>query len=360
MDWNDYRREIDEAGFSPDAPRRVALRALAAQQEGKERYMMKATRKPLRVGLIAACVVVLLVVSAMAAAISWSQTVRESLGIGEDPILEYQEYDDGTKTAEGMTLLATVCSGGRMDAYFTLSPIEEDKELTLRDLNLLPRPGVPSAMTSLVDRLDYDSETQTALVRVAVMNDDLPKVEAVEISMSWFEEPEEDLFAGVQKLPKDENGEPMGVEAYVDSIYANVLPQYEHCYGPVQVPVTESEILTAACNVPLECGTAEEVRVGAGFVEICMDTRLPESGDAVHALTQAQMKAIAAAMADATITYTDGHTETISTLPSLWASTWIYANGAPDSCRVQHMLSQMLDLREVESVTLGGVTVPMK
>lgn len=125
------------------------------------------------------------------------------------------------------------------------------------------------------------------------------------------------------------------------------------------MPVTESELLTAACHVPLACGNVQEIRVGAGFVEICMDTRLPETGDP-HAATLAQMEAVSAALTDAAITYKDGHTELISTLPSPWASPWVCANGEPGSCRVQHLTSQMLNLREIESITLGGVTVPVE
>ncbi len=359
MDWNDYRKEINDAGFDPEASLRAARRAVTAWQERKGRYPMEHTKKTIRLGFIAACLVVVLGASALAAVASWKQTIRSNLGIeDENPIAEYTEYESSEKLQRNMNLLASVCSGRQMDAYFALTDVPEDQEIELKTLEFRgnDESTAESPVTTLITRADYNAENKTSLVRFTVMGRALEQAQAVNIGLVWHEEPEEDIYAGIRKLPTNEEGEIVGLDEYMEDIYSRVLPRYEHILGPVEVPVTESEILCATGSVQLSCGTVTEVQVGAGFVEITLaGMEAPGTDpDKAHTVTLAQQEAITAALAGATLRFADGTEQNIAQLASPWASAWVFADGEPSTGRVQHILSQMLDLRQVCAIELNG------
>lgn len=351
MDWNDYRNKIDQANLDSEISQRAAKCALAVWQTRKEKHSMK--NRTLRMGLIAACVASVLCICAAAAAITWNQKIRQDLGIVERPIAEYTEYENAEQA--GMTLLSSVCSGQQMEAFFTLKNVPKNQEIELKTLEFL---GVDAKtpVTSLVTVSDYDAKNNTVLVRVTILGQALEQAKAVSIGLSWSEEPSKDLFAEIKNLPKDENGAPIGLEEYVENINANVLPQYEHSFGPVEVPVTESEILTASGNAQLSSGIVTSVRVGAGFIEFVIDgSEITEADpDKAHSITTTIQEAIAADLANAAVRFADGTEMNIAQMQSPWAAAWVYSDGEPASGKVQHILSQMLNLQQVTAIVLNG------
>lgn len=67
--------------------------------------------------------------------------------------------------------------------------------------------------------------------------------------------------------------------------------------------------------------------------------------------------------ADATLNYTDGTAVVISQMESIYASDWVLSDGSIDevmdgSFNLQHVLTQAIDLKYIESVTIGGATDP--
>lgn len=342
MDWNNYRKEIDSADFDPDFSQRAARQVEAMWQERKEPYYMKKTGKSLRVALVAACLTVLMSVTAAAAVIvtSFRQTAREELGIqAENPIPEYTEYAEEQNEENGMKLVSTVCSGTRMDAIFAMSHvpaeigpiIDQGKgyEWDLGGISAHETTGTPS--TSLVDQIDYDSESETALVHLTILSDVLPKQDTISVSL-FLRGPAEDIP-----------------------------------FGSIDVPVTKSQTLTATTDLTLSCGQVTDISIGVGFVEVSIAGApiTAKEIDVIDAEVSKRLEAINASLDTMTLQFEDGTEAKVTDLPSPLAANWMLAGESlhemeQGQFRMQHICEQMLDIQTVVSVTIDGTVIRLR
>lgn len=189
------------------------------------------TRKPLARGLlIAAIIASLLCLTAFAIKISLSlrEAARIDMGISaETPIPEWTEYNDVEKAEEEpkdvqVTLMSTMCAEERLYAYIAISPVPEQIAAILAE-NSSPEyewdlSGMSTAgCTFHTEQTSYDPETQTALVKVFVRGEELKQMEQVELTLE---------------------------------LTHNLKP--EESYGPIVIPVTQSQMISIPVDIPVE------------------------------------------------------------------------------------------------------------
>lgn len=342
MDWNNYRKEIDSADFDPDFSQRAARQVEAMWQERKEPYYMKKTGKSFRLALIAACLTVLMSVTAAAAVIvtSFRQTAREDLGIqAENPIPEYTEYAEERSEENGMKLVSTVCSGTRMDAIFAMSHvpaeigsiIDQGKgyEWDLGGIHTSDSNG--ASTTSLLKQIDYNSDSETALVRLTLLSDTLPNQDTISVSL-FLRSPAEDVL-----------------------------------FGSIDIPVTKSQTLTAPTNLTLPCGQVTGISIGAGFIEVSIDADpiTAKEIEVIDAEVSGRLETINASLDTMTLQFEDGTETKVTELPSPLAAAWMLAGESihdmeQGQFRMQHICEQMLDIQTVVSVTIDGNVIKLR
>lgn len=343
MNFEKYREEIDRASFSPDFQQRVLRKLEAAQQEGKENQIMKKTQRSVRTTLIAAAVAALVCISAAAVAIitTAQHKALEDLGMdGDGTVDEYTAYDDenAPKNANNdVKLVSTVCTGTNMDAFFLVSPVSEQAALSIQnggehyywDIGTIDTKRKNA--TVLVAQVDYDTGSNAALVRVTVMSEALTELDSINIPLI---------------LTCDE-----------ETI----------CFGGVDVPVTESKLLTGTADLSLSCGKVTSVTVGATLIEVSIKAEpiTASDTDGLHTACQAQRRAIEDALGDATVQFADGTSLSIAEIRSPFASEWFPKDGDLSAMEagafsMQHICSTVLDTTQIVSVTIAGAVIPVK
>lgn len=168
-------------------------------------------------------------------------------------------------------------------------------------------------------------------------------------------------------------------------------------YAPVEIPVTPAGTLCAEIGVPLpQDGYRGEMRavgvqVHASYVEVDFafspfqavaapaeladteDIRYPDgrvenpTRDALVEYLDSLSLRADAALADTALHYADGSSKLIAAMPSQYTGSWVHdlegtleALRAQDSAALRHVTRQAVDLSQAVSVTIGGVSCPLR
>src|SRR5699024_8686043 len=122
-----------------------------------------------------------------------------------------------TQSEPQATLVATMCSGNQLYAYIAASPVSQEAGVVLAynspEYEWGPRGGFEGCSILNLEQASYDPDTQTSLVKVS-MTLEYPELKQVEVSM---------------KL--NHNFKPIAA------------------YGPVIIPVTESQTLSCPADI---------------------------------------------------------------------------------------------------------------
>ncbi len=380
---------------------------LSAMDGVKEDYLMEANeykrgkahvRK--RGVLIAAALATVLAVTAGAVTLSMREAARADLGITDpEKIEEYTEYapEDGAQMGESepvdgytpggpVTLVSTLCSGGDLVAYMSVPDCAAVEKETLGiwdigEVDLYEAGAAEPLRANIeinIDETGYDPEAGAALVRLRVM----------------------------------------GVPETADHIFARVIRRVAGeergiAYDALEIPITESAGLRAEIGKTVEhpnlegfMATIEEVEVYADYVSVKVKTptydetmallgvdaweklemtvfgeRVDGAPDAVyayHSLMSMMMNPyehMTAApdspqsphyiMEGAALNLTDGTSLVLAEQERIRAGVWAFANDSYNDAVntgewIFHCaMSDAMDLTEIESFTLGGVTYPL-
>lgn len=354
----------------------------------KQNHKTGRTRRLTRGLLVAAIIASLCCLTAFAVVLTLRDAARADMGISkEDPIEEWTEYDAPTQTVTQSepqaTLVATMCSGNQLYAYIAASPVSQEAGVVLADnspeYEWGPRGGFEGCSTLNLEQASYDPDTQTSLVKVSMTLED-PELKQVEISMNL-----------------NHNFKPIAA------------------YGPVIIPVTESQTLSCPADITVvnttrqmeeawglrpdqpefseytQEGTIYQISICAGYIELEMQTPTLEERTAVSGaevlldlekLSDIELPpqlegylvrdtyggswlvSVKEILADARLNYRDGTSELITQIPSAYAGTWgsgesPYPGSSRDGIHVFRFTpAQAFDLSQVESITIGSTTYP--
>lgn len=307
--------------------------------------------KKLHRGLLIAAVIMLLgCVSAMAVGISLRQSARNDMGIQpENPISEWTEYE--ATDGERVDLVSSFCSGGHVFAYLEVEDISAEDGAALEAGTISWSLGdvLPhiNNCSWVVSHVDYDAETETALVKAHVFGAVAEHAEELTLILA--------------------------LERSVDQ---------KEFFKPVVVPVTESDIKTADVELSVEntdlglTGSVKQVAVSAGTVEVTLQIQparewLADNGyeaddsSGLHDYFASWFEAADAYLQDIRIGFADGSSMAVVEIPTPFAGNWIVENSALDPVEtegrltLQHVFSQAQDLSDVTSVTIGGSSVAL-
>lgn len=344
MNFENYRKEVALAELSSDFQQRVLQKLEAVQQERTNECIVNTPRRPMRVALIAAAVAVAFCISAAAIAVitTAQQKALADLGMNEDgTVNEYTAYDDENAPANAdgtVKLVSTVCTGDNMDAFFLVSPVPEQAALSIQneDERYYWNIGVVDTKrknaTILISQVDYDTETNAALVRVTLTSEALTELSSINIPLV--------LTCGEENIR----------------------------FGDVDVPVTESRLLTGATEIDLSCGKVTGVTIGATFIEVSIEAppiANTSNLDIRHEITRDRLSALASALKNASVQLADGTSIAVSEYRSPYASEWVLYDGnlsaveAGSFC-MEHLSCTVLDTAQIVSVTIGNTVIPVK
>lgn len=354
----------------------------------KQNHKTGRTRR-LTLGLLVAAIIAsLCCLTAFAVVLTLRDAARADMGISkEDPIEEWTEYDAPTQTVTQSepqaTLVATMCSGNQLYAYIAASPVSQEAGVVLADnspeYEWGPRGGFEGCSTLNLEQASYDPDTQTSLVKVSMTLED-PELKQVEVSMNL-----------------NHNFKPIAA------------------YGPVIIPVTESQTLSCPADITVinttrqmeeawglrpdqpefseytQEGTIYQISICAGYIELEMKAPTLEEWTAVSgaevllelenqsnvplpvwregALVRGMYSgswsiSVEEALADARLNYRDGTSELIAQISSPYAGVWLEQDDLYPSARWEgtHVYrftpAQAFDLSQVESITIGSTTYP--
>jgi hypothetical protein len=350
--------------------------------EQSEYSAQKHRRKPVLRGLLIAAVIAAIGgITALAVSFSLRDIARKDMGITEEnPIAEWTEYGEdkttGTNTeqageAAGQAVLsAAMCSGSQLYAYLEVSPIDTSlaEALTNRDSAAYEWDlgGVqPQGCSYYVEQIGYDPETQTALVKAELSGDILKQAEQMTLKL-----------------------------------YLKHDLQSEAVYGPVTIPITESQMFSHSVDIRVENRkdhldlTANGLNAGhfpdyslegritcltlcASYLEVTLeapglDQWVPVTGlEKVkitvpaetlrmleeHGSTEAEIqeieqqlfledqfvdawaRSVNEALAGAAIHYKDGSSQMIEEIPSAFNGVWLLGSGAIDDSMLDGNMS---------------------
>lgn len=307
--------------------------------------------KKLHRGLLIAAVIMLLgCVSAMAVGISLRQSARNDMGIQpENPISEWTEYE--ATDGERVNLVSSFCSGGHVFAYLEVEDISAEDGAALEAGTISWSLGdvLPhiNNCSWVVSHVDYDAETETALVKAHVFGAVAENAEELTLILALERSADQKEF-----------------------------------FKPVVVPVTESDIKTADVELSVEntdlglTGSVKQVAVSAGTVEVTLQIQparewLADNGyeaddsSGLHDYFESWFEAADAYLQDIRIGFADGSSMAVVEIPTPFAGNWIVENSAWDPVEtegrltLQHVFSQAQDLSDVTSVTIGGSSVAL-
>lgn len=390
-DLLDHYREdrVDLMGDTPLSPVRIkelTMKHICEETGGNRRPASRQRKRFFSRGLlVAALLLSLCCLTAFAVVFTLRDAARADMGVSQDdPIREWTEYDAplqaGTETEPQATLVATMCGGSRLYAYIAVSPVPEEAAAgTSPEWEWAPRGGLDGCTALHLEQAGYDPDTRTSLVKVSMTLED-PSLEQVEVSMN--------LCHDLKPIA---------------------------AYGPVTVPVTESQALTCPADITVvnttrqlkeawglrpdmpafsqytQEGTIDRISICAGYIELEMTTPTLEEWTAVsgaEVLLELEEQSdtplppqlegylvrrmfggswsvsVEETLADARLNYRDGTSELIRQIPSPYAGTWLsaeepYPDASEDGIRRYRFTPlQAFDLSQVESITMAGKTYP--
>lgn len=381
---------VDLHGGTPLSPVRIkelTMKKLMHENGGEGPQVPRRLKRSFSRGLLVAAILLCLCcLTAFAVVFTLRDAARADMGVSqEDPIQEWTEYDTppqtGTQTEPQATLVATMCSGDQLYAYIAVSPVSQEAGTFLAD-NTPEYEWGPLGHTEGCPIWDlaqtsYDPDTQTSLVKVSMTLEDR-SLEQVEVSMNL-----------------NHNFKPIAA------------------YGPVTVPVTESQTLACPADITVvnttrqmeeawglrpdmpefseytQEGTIHQISICAGYIELEMTTPTLEAWTAAsgaEVLLELEQQSdtplppqlegylvrkmfggswsvsVDQTLKDARLNYRDGTSELISQIPSPYAGTWLsaeepYSGASEDGIRIYRFTpTQAFDLSQVESVTMAGKT----
>ena len=359
-------------GRIPQAPRR---------KEGR-----RGIRRPLSRGLLIAAVIALLCcLTAAAIMFSLRDAARTDMGISaETPIPEWTEYEAPEKAGGGaredrVALLATMCSGKRLYAYFEISPVPEEIAAILAD-NASPQyewdlGGIhlPGGGTIDVEQVGYDAETETALVKVNVQGEALEQMEQLELSLTLTHNLKAEKRYDSVVIPVTSSEmfscRPDVVFENTRADFLSVLPPEARTL-PIPDYVMEGRIncisiYAGYIEIEIETPGVAQWAAASGADQVAEtegedDRALPGYQDfVVRALySRSWNVSVDETLSGARLNYRDGTSEVIEEIPSAYAGVWTRGNGSPESLNegkltYQFTPRQAFDLSEVASVTIG-------
>lgn len=378
---------VDLHGDTPLSPVRIKELTMKniVQENGRSRAQSphRFKRSFSRGLLVAAVLLSLCCLTAFAVVLTLRDAARTDMGVSQDdPIQEWTEYDTplqaGTETEPQATLVATMCSGNQLYAYIAVSPVPEEAAAgTSPEWEWGPRGEFDGCTALNLEQASYDPNTLTSLVKISMTLEDR-SLEQVEVSMNL-----------------NHNFKPIAA------------------YGPVTVPVTESQALTCPANITVvnttrqmeeawglrpdmpefseytQEGTIDQISICAGYIQLEMTTpTLDEWTAASGAEVLLELEKLSdielppqlegylvrnmyagswsvgvdEVLADAELNYRNGTSELISQIPSPYAGTWLsaeepYPDASEDGIHLYRFTpTQAFDLSQVESITMAGKT----
>lgn len=325
--------------------------------------------------LIAAVVGSLCCLTAFAIVYSLRDAARADMGVSTaKPIPEWTEYEDGGSTdgeAEGThaSLLATMCSGQQVYAYFEVSPVPEEIAAAIHSGSTSPLyewdlSGISaSGCGYFVKQTDYDAETQTALVKVNLRGEGLATMEQLELELVLTRDLKEVQTYGTVMIPVTESE---SISCPADEAVVNTKAHFEMAwradFPPLDIPDYASE------------GRIRRISVFAGYIEVELETPdmsqwFRESNAQQAGLEDERKKevlfcnnwiiSVNETLKDAALNYTDGTHDLIAELPRDYAAAWQldhdYVDTEGKEIQVYRFIpKQAIDLSLVESVTVCG------
>lgn len=286
LNWEAVLDQIDDE-FIREAAENDGRR-VSAHPDGKETLKMntsRARRGSRRFVTLAAAVALLLALGVTAYAISSihqrrQAELRDSLGIEENQVESYVEYDTGTgENTAGITLLSAVADGEIQQVYVNISPVSPEEvtacavtekfvwsidggntfsfaepyvpkeQFTISESDMTtfydPDTGVenwhvnPDVVAERMLTYAYDEETQTLTLRCSILRSSMDCTKPVELRI-W----------GITMRPKDEGGTDVSLD---------------HDYGSVSFYPTGLEVRELMLDTPVvfensetgQCGTIE-------------------------------------------------------------------------------------------------------
>lgn len=371
-----------------------------------------------RMVLIAAAIVVLCVVTVLAVVYSLREAARADMGIlQENPISEWTEYEETvnnkTEYMEGQSsnteikVVATMCSGERVDAYIAVSPVDTEIAQACADGRNdtwhWQFGGNKEFVSYYVEQTAYDEETKTALVKLHMEGEELKNVSQVERSV-WLEY--SDFENGMTYL---ENGN-ISVESIREKI------------GMVTIPITSSKMLSCTTDITVENkkshligleregingkdlpdysweGKITQISICAGYIEVTVKTPsyenwVPQTGlneikieispeeqefankhgwgnwnpkeDFIQRqFLESWYRSVDEVLTGAVLHYKDGTSQLIEEIPSSIAGVWGWSDGSfldshpawRGELKFRNFPQKAFDLRTVESITVGDAT----
>ena len=282
-----------------------------------------------------------------------------------------------------MALTATMCSGRQLYAYLEVSPVDAEIAAALADNTSWQYEWdlggfQPQGVTSHVEQVDYDAETQTALVKASLMGDVLEQTEQMELKL-----------------------------------YLKHELKQEAAYGPVVIPITQAEMLSCPADVAvpnvkthlkLEAagldpadfpdyvaeGRITRLTICAGYIEVELETPSLDQWASLTGLDQVEIEAppdasqtaeelsskkewfiqfrflnswytsVNEALAGATLHYKNGTSQVIDEIPSIYASIWTTGGGKVEDSvfegkdAYRFTPQKPFDLSAVKSITIGN------
>lgn len=375
------------------------------------------TRRLPRKALILAAAVAVFTLSAFATGFTLWERARQDLGLTDLDIPEYTEYsidenaqpteitfqDEEAENAMGkyvvpdakIDLVSALCTGNQVTAYVAISPVTQEMadlswsenqglyDMASWDIGLTNTVGTENqgrSWSSLATQMEYDPDTETALVRLYMEGPVFEEATELTLSLTWW----------------SQTGEtnPVNTVRY---------------YGNVTIPVTHSAALTASTDLSFEntflpqfSGSITEVEIQAGYIAVTLEqpsfqeacNTLGEDawfliGDAYENYYRGQQglepetefteldagtyysgswdRTLDQVLSDATLTLQDGTTLVISQQESLYSGWCPMENGngnwddetTANTFYYQYVLSTPLDLNQIKSITIGGTEYPL-
>ena len=391
LNWEAVLDQIDDE-FIREAAENDGRR-VSAHPDGKETLKMntsRARRGSRRFVTLAAAVALLLALGVTAYAISSihqrrQAELRDSLGIEENQVESYVEYDTGTgENTAGITLLSAVADGEIQQVYVNISPVSPEEvtacavtekfvwsidggntfsfaepyvpkeQFTISESDMTtfydPDTGVenwhvnPDVVAERMLTYAYDEETQTLTLRCSILRSLMDVTKSAELRI-W----------GITMRPKDEGGTDVSLD---------------RDYGSVSFNPTGLEVRELMLDTPVvfensetgECGTIEGLIVyptGLTWLIAHPDAENVYRGDwteeekaEYQPLQLSWLNSIEEALSGAKLNFTDGTSFAIPVIVHMpfedgWAKGVTY-------------WKKTININAIESVEIMGQTVGIR
>lgn len=372
---------VDLTGTTPLSKRRIKARTMGMlKQKNRGRQRPSYARIRLLRGLLIAAVAgALCCATAFAVITSLREIAREDMGVSPTaPIPEWTEYENGGKggeTGPGVELTATLCVGERIYAYLEATPVAADVAEALAEhapeYEWWPGDITLSTCSALLEQVGYDTETQTALVKVSLRSQELEETEAVGLTLQLRHDGRTEQTYGVVTIPITENqtigcGVDIPVTNTTDHLTSNLHPEdvplildYE-----MEGRITQLAVSAGYLEVVLEAPNATEWLAVSGAGQIQGNSRgLPPEIQEwfLRGLYQKSWcVGVNEALEGMTLDLQDGTSVAVEDLAGDGAGGWSAAgSGAAlmddGTQQYQFVVPQALDLSAIRSVTVDGI-----